>query len=93
MTEEILRMEPDEGLEKIAEALKICHLYRNLYFTKRAGLQAYFKEKAVVEWDFQPSLIFSRLDSFINQLKMIEVDAQTHNAQLGMAHSPSGHSC
>ena len=73
MTDEILRMEPDDGLEKLADALKICQLYRDMYFTKRSGLQAYFKELAVVEWDFQPSLIFTRLDRFIEQLKMMEV--------------------
>ena len=67
-------MEPDEGLEKLADALKICHLYRDMYFTKRSGLQPYFKEKAVIEWDFQPSLIFSRLDRFISQLNMMEVE-------------------
>ena len=66
-------MEADEGLEKLADTLKICSLYRDTYFVKKAGLATYFKEKPVIEWDFQPRLIFSRLDSFISQLKMIEV--------------------
>lgn len=68
-------MEPDEGLEKLADALKVCCLYRDIFFTKKAGLQAYFKDRPVVEWDFKPSLIFSRIDRFIDQLKMIEVNA------------------
>ena len=73
MSEEVLRMEPDEGLEKVADALKICCVYRDTYFTKRSDLQPYFKDKPVVEWDFQASLIFSRIDRFIEQLKLIEV--------------------
>ena len=66
-------MEPDEGLEKVADALKICCLYRDTFFVKKSGLQPYFKDKPVVEWNFQASLIFSRLDRFIDQLKLIEV--------------------
>ena len=66
-------MEPDEGLEKIADGLKICCLYRDTYFTKKNGLQPYFKDKSVVEWNFQPNLIFSRIDRFIDQMKLIEV--------------------
>lgn len=70
-------MEPDEGLEKLANCIKICSLYRDMYFKKRAELQKYFKDKPVVEWQFQPSLIFSRVDRFIEQLKMIEVNCNT----------------
>lgn len=73
VSEEILRMEPDEGLEKLADALKVCYLYRDTFFAKKVVLQPYFKEKSVVEWDFDPNLIFSRFNRFIDQLKMIEV--------------------
>lgn len=73
MSEEILRMEPDEGLEKVADTLKICCLYRETFFAKKTGLQPYFKDKPVVEWNFQDSLIFSRIDRFIHQLNIIEV--------------------
>lgn len=66
-------MEPDEGLEKVADALKICCLYRDTFFVKKSSLQPYFKDKQVVEWNFQASLIFTRLDRFIDQLKLIEV--------------------
>lgn len=66
-------MEPDEGLEKLANALKICCLYRDTFLAKKAGLQPYFKDRQVVEWNFQPSLIFSRIDRFIDQMKLIKV--------------------
>ena len=67
-------MEPDEGLEKLADALKICGLFKSLYFEKKAQLSKYFKERPVVEWNFKPSLIFARMDVFINQIKLIEVN-------------------
>ncbi len=66
-------MEPDEGLEKVNITLKVCSLYRDLFFIKKKELTVYFKEKPVVQWDFAPSLIFSRLDRFISQLRMIVV--------------------
>ena len=66
-------MEPDEGLERLADALKICGLFKNLFFEKKAQLSKYFKEQPVVEWDFKSSLVFARMDVFTNQMKLIEV--------------------
>lgn len=67
-------MEPDEGLEKLAGAIKVCCLYRDTYFTKKSALRPYFKDKPVVEWEFQSNLVFSRIDRLIDQLKLIEVN-------------------
>ena len=66
-------MEPDEGLEKMKLALKLCAYFKSLYFEKRGQLCSYFKEQPVVEWNFKSSLIFTRMDMFINQMKLIEV--------------------
>jgi len=77
VSEEILRMEPDEGLEKVNISLKVCSLYRDTFFVKKKDLAVYFKEKPVVPWNFAPSLIFSRLDRFIKQLQMIVVSEHT----------------
>ena len=73
VTEEILRMEPEEGIEKIQEALRICKYYRDTYMDRCGNLAQYFKERPVVEWDFQSSLVFARLDRFTSQLTIIEV--------------------
>ena len=69
-------MEPDEGLEKVGDALKICGHFKSLYFEKKSQLSKYFKEQPVVEWNFKSSLIFTRMDMFINQMKLIEVNNQ-----------------
>ena len=70
-------MEPDEGLEKLGDALKICAHFKKLYFEKKSQLSVYFKEQPVVEWNFKSSLIFTRMDMFINQMRLIKV--RLHN--------------
>ena len=66
-------MEPEEGIEKIQEGLRICKCYRDTYMDRHGNLAQYFKERPVVEWNFQPSLVFARLDRFTSQLQVIEV--------------------
>lgn len=73
VSEEIIRMEPDDGLERLADALKICDLFKRLFFEKKSQLSRYFKDKPTVEWDFKSSLIFARMDVFISQIKLIQV--------------------
>lgn len=73
VSEEIIRMEPDDGLERLADALKICDQFKCLFFEKKAQLSNYFKERPTVEWDFKSSLIFARMDVFTSQMKLIEV--------------------
>lgn len=67
-------MDPDEGLEKIGDALKLMDLYRKTFNEKKNGLITYFKDSPVVEWDFPPEFVFSRIDNLISRLRMIEVD-------------------
>lgn len=66
-------MEPDEGLEKLQTAFHICAKYRENYEDRKAHLAEYFKDKPVVEWDFESSLVFARVDRLTGQLKLIEV--------------------
>ena len=67
-------MESEEGLEKVQDALRVCSTYKETYHIHRGKLAQYFKSpKPVVEWSFQPNLIFARLDQFLDQLKTIEV--------------------
>ena len=79
MSEELLRMEPDEALERLADALTICKLYKHTYFDKKSQLSQYFKETPVVEWDFKPSLVFTRLDRLVSQLQLTEVRTISDN--------------
>lgn len=72
-------MEPDEGLEKLQMAFHVCSKYRETYEDRRAHLVEYFKEVPVVEWDFESSLVFARVDRFTNQLKLIKVRCLAHS--------------
>ena len=66
-------MEPDEGLERLRDALKICHCYRDTFHDRRTHLSEYFKEGPVVAWDFQPSLVFARMDRLTYQMGLLQV--------------------
>ena len=66
-------MEPDEGLEKLQLAFHICGKYRENYEDRRAHLADYFKDQPVVEWDFESSLVFARVDRLTGQLRLIKV--------------------
>ena len=66
-------MEPEEGIERLQDALKICQCYQDTYHDRRSHLAQYFKERPVVEWDFQPGLVFARLERLMEQMCLIEV--------------------
>lgn len=66
-------MEAEEGLEKIHETLMICDLFVSSYFDHKNKMSNYFKEKTVLEWRFEPTMIFCNLKKFVNQLKIIQV--------------------
>ena len=74
ISDEILHQETEEGLERVQDALKVCSSYMDTYHQHRRKLTQYFKGSTpVVEWSFQPNLIFARLDCFLEQLGTIEV--------------------
>ena len=66
-------MEPDEGLEKLQLAFHVCSKYRENFEDRRSHLAEYFKDEPVVEWDFESSLVFTRVDRLISQLRLMEV--------------------
>jgi len=73
--DEVLKLEPEEGLDKVTEAIKTCNHYKKVYFTKKDNISTYFKNPDIpsVPWGFGPDLIFSRLDNFVGRLSTIEV--------------------
>ncbi len=75
MSDEILHAEPEDGIEKLQDAVKVCLSYKSSFAQRKDMLPTYFKDPEVplVEWSFQPDLIFSRLDRFIEQLRTIVV--------------------
>ena len=66
-------MEPEEGIEKVVEAIKLCKVYKDSYHSHKNNLAKYFKDKEVIEWKFESSLVFTRIDKFVQQLEAIEV--------------------
>lgn len=78
VSDEILRMEPDEGLEKLQVAFHVCSKYRENFEDRRSHLADYFKEEPVVEWDFESSLVFTRVDRLTSQLRLMEVSLEAY---------------
>ena len=72
VSEEVLRMDADEGLEKLRDAFRVLQCYKTTYHERKGRLAQYFGDRPVVLWEFQPQLVFSRLDKMIAQLRLIE---------------------
>lgn len=72
ISDEILRMEPDEALEKLAETDKMCGVFVDVYNDRRKNLATYFKDGPVVEWDFQSSIVFTRFDKFVAKIRQLQ---------------------
>ena len=66
-------MDAEEGLEKLRDAFRVLQCYKSTYHDRKERLPQYFGDKPVVLWEFQPHLVFSRLDKMIAQLRLIEV--------------------
>ena len=73
ISEEIMRMEPDEALEKLADAEKMCKMFVDVYNDRRKNLASYFKDGPVIEWDFQSNIVFTRFDKFMAKIKQLQV--------------------
>ena len=48
VSEEILHMEPEEGLEKVQDALHVCQSYQATYHDRRTNLGQYSQRSASV---------------------------------------------
>ena len=72
VSDEILRMEPDEALEKLSDAEKMCKVFVDVYNDRRKNLATYFKDGPVIEWDFQSTIVFTRFDRFMAKIKQLQ---------------------
>ncbi|XP_004857611.1 dynein heavy chain 9, axonemal isoform X1 [Heterocephalus glaber] len=71
--EDLLRSEIEESQRKLQVVLDTLGFFKQVFQDRRENLHTYFKEKEEVkEWDFQSSLVFVRLDGFLDRLHMVE---------------------
>ncbi|XP_008853923.1 dynein heavy chain 9, axonemal [Nannospalax galili] len=71
--EDLLRSEVEESQRKLQVASDTLSFLKQVFQDRREYLYTYFKENEEVrEWDFQPSLVFVRLDGFLGQLCVVE---------------------
>ena len=62
--EEILQMDPKEASENLKMTLKVCGSFKSYYFDYKARTQS---ESQSNMWRFQNSILFARLDSFLER--------------------------
>ncbi|CAH1258196.1 DNAH17 [Branchiostoma lanceolatum] len=75
-SEDLFKGELDESLEKIQAALKVFTVFKDSYEERRANMRTYFENgqngEAVREWEFNPQLVFARMDSFMARIQTLE---------------------
>lgn len=67
-------MECEESLEKVKGALMVLRGFKNLHSEHRDKLKDYFKDgREPILWEFASSMVFTRMDKFIERLEILEV--------------------
>ncbi|XP_077967769.1 dynein beta chain, ciliary-like [Styela clava] len=72
--EELFKSEVEEALDKIKNAVKVLVTFRSAYQIHKDKLPTYFEQSGneTVLWDFDNSLVFARMDTFIDRVHAIE---------------------
>ncbi|XP_053528697.1 dynein axonemal heavy chain 9 isoform X1 [Artibeus jamaicensis] len=71
--EDLLKSEVEESQRKLQVVMDTLNFFKQVFQDRRENLHTYFKEKQEVrEWDFQSSLVFVQLDSFLRRLHVVE---------------------
>ena len=77
--EDLLRSEVEESRRKLHVVSDTLSFFKRAFQDRREHLHTYFKEDSEVRrWDFQVSLVFVRLDGFLNRLCVVEVSRFIH---------------
>uniref|UniRef100_A0A493TYR8 Dynein heavy chain tail domain-containing protein n=1 Tax=Anas platyrhynchos platyrhynchos TaxID=8840 RepID=A0A493TYR8_ANAPP len=71
--EDLLKGEMEESLGKVQMVLSILNDFKGAFEDRREKLHTYYEPgQEVKEWDFHATMVFSRLDSFLKRLGMVE---------------------
>ncbi|OXB81205.1 UNVERIFIED_CONTAM: hypothetical protein H355_005135 [Colinus virginianus] len=71
--EDLLKGEMEESLGKVQMVLSILNGFKEAFEDRREELHTYYKsDQEVKEWDFHAMMVFTRLDSFLKRLEMVE---------------------
>uniref|UniRef100_A0A6I8PBB0 Dynein axonemal heavy chain 17 n=1 Tax=Ornithorhynchus anatinus TaxID=9258 RepID=A0A6I8PBB0_ORNAN len=76
--EDILKGETEESLSKVQVVVGTLNFFKQSFEDRRAKLGTYFpRDRGTVEWDFQSTMVFGRLDGFLRRLEMVEALLRT----------------
>ena len=70
-----MRVEVEDGLERLSAVLKICGAYQDCFFKQKEKLQSneVIDSCQVPDWNFDPMLVFARLQRFLQHLDTLQV--------------------
>jgi dynein heavy chain len=62
----------EENVDKVKAALRVIKTWRETYVMHRNKLEEYFTDgKAIIKWEFATSLVFERLDKFLDRVETV----------------------
>ncbi|XP_032221173.2 dynein beta chain, ciliary [Nematostella vectensis] len=70
---EIFKSEIEEAYEKVRKAIENCMLFRDTFEENRKTISKFFAEGTEVKpWEFASEIVFTRLDKFVERLRVVE---------------------
>uniref|UniRef100_H3ASB2 Dynein, axonemal, heavy polypeptide 9 like n=1 Tax=Latimeria chalumnae TaxID=7897 RepID=H3ASB2_LATCH len=73
ISEELFKMELEEGMEKVQQTIQICKKFKKCFFQYQEKIALHHKEgKDVKLWDFPSKIVFARFDKILDRLLKIE---------------------
>lgn len=80
--EDLLKSEVEETQRKLQVVSDTLSFFKREFQDRREHLHTYFKEDSEIRrWDFQVSLVFVRLNGFLDRLCVVEVSMYIHPPQ------------
>ncbi|KAK2511000.1 hypothetical protein Q9966_016754 [Columba livia] len=71
--EDLLKGDMEESLGKVRMVLGILNTFKEAFEERREKLHTYYEPgQEVREWDFNSTMVFVRLDTFLKRLEMVE---------------------
>lgn len=72
LSADLLREDPEEGLQMVRKVIKVFKCFQDSYLTQRERLANQVKHAS---WDFPSAMIFARFSQFLNRMLQLEVSS------------------
>ena len=74
ISEEVLELDAEEGLERLKTAINVCKAYQACFFHYKSKLKSYGTDNSPLpDWSFNDVFVFTRLETFLHRLYILQV--------------------